>query len=81
MYYPDLGHQFTAGLSVSSSTEAQPGSPDREIGSSGRQQSHALLQLLGDSHEDQVAHLLQICRRSRSSSCMEVQSLGALMET
>ena len=55
-----LGHQFTAGLLAFSPIEAILGSPDRGRGSSGRQQSQrqSLLQLLGESHEDQVEHLL-----------------------
>ena len=55
-----LGHQVSAGLDVSSPTEALPGSPDRGRGSSVRPQSQrqSLLQLLGDPYEDQAAHML-----------------------
>ena len=54
-----LGHQFTAGLLAFSPSEAMLGSPDWGRESSGRQQSHgqSLLQLLEESHEDQVEHL------------------------
>lgn len=38
-YHPTLGHEVTAGLSTSSPTEAQPGTPFRGRGSKGRQQS------------------------------------------
>ena len=56
-----LGHQFTAGLLAFSPSEAMLGSPDWGRESSGRQQSHgqSLLQLLGESHEDQVEHLYE----------------------
>ena len=61
-YHPALGHLVPAGLGTSSPTEAQPGSPGRGRGSNGRQQSQRqpLLQLLGDPHEDQAAHLLHM---------------------
>ena len=56
-----LGHQFTAGLLAFSPIEAILGSLDRGRGSSGRLQSQrqSLLQLLGESHEDQVEHLYE----------------------
>ena len=70
--HPTPVYQVTAGLGTSSPTEAQPGSPGRGRGSNGRQQSQRqpLLQLLGDPHEDQAAHLLQMRRGSSSRSCM-----------
>ena len=36
----------------------------------GKRPKHYQLHFLGDPHEDQAAHLLQMCRGSRSSSCM-----------
>jgi hypothetical protein len=61
-----------AGLSISSPTEVQPGSPVMGRGSNHRQRSQRqpLLQLLGAPHENQAAHLLQICRGPRSSPSM-----------
>ena len=60
---PTLGHPVTVGLSASSPTEAQPGSPVRGKGSKGRQQSQRqpMHPLLGGRHEDQAAHIW-ICR-------------------
>ena len=57
--HPTLEHLVPAGLSISSSAEVQTGSQGRGRGSKGRQQSQrqSLLQFLGDSHEDQAAHL------------------------
>jgi hypothetical protein len=51
----------------SSPNEAQPGSPGRGRGFSGRQQNQRQLlplQLLGNSHENQDAHLLGMSRGS-----------------
>jgi hypothetical protein len=47
-------------LGTSSLTEARQGSPVRGTGSTGRQQSQikSRFQMLKDSHEDRVAHLL-----------------------
>ena len=72
MYHPALGHQFEAELSSSSPTEAQPGSLTRGRGSNGRAQSQRWppFQLLGEPHEDQGAHLLQMCRGPMSSSSL-----------
>lgn len=48
------------------------GSPGRGRGSNGRHQSQRQppLQLLGDTHEDQTAHLLHMYKGCRSSLCM-----------
>ena len=66
-YHSTQGHQVTAGLSSTSSTEALIGSPARIRESNNRQQSQRQhqLQLLGHPHEDQDLHLLQMCRGSR----------------
>lgn len=68
---PALTHPVVAGLSASSPTEAQPGSPVWGKGSHGRQQNQRQpqIRLLGEPHEDQAAHLLQMCRGPRSSPC------------
>lgn len=65
-YHLTLGHPVLVGLGASSSTEAQPGCSVRGRGSKGRKQrqKQPLLHLLGVSHEDQAAHLLQMCRGS-----------------
>jgi hypothetical protein len=75
-----LGHLITAVLSTFSTTEAQLGSPVR--GSSGRQQSQRqpILIFLGDPHEEQVAYLLHMCRRPRSSRCMLFDRCFSLSE-
>jgi hypothetical protein len=80
--YPSLVHLVTVGLSTSFTTEAQPGSSGRERGFKGRHQSQRkpLLQLLGDSHEYQAAHILRICRGSRSSPCIFYGSWFSLCE-
>lgn len=64
---------------LGSPTEAQPSSPVKGRGSIDRQQiqRHLLLQLLGDPHEHQGAHLLQMCRGSRFNPCILSQSLWA----
>jgi hypothetical protein len=71
-YHLILRHRVPAGLSSSSPTEAQPGSPAREMESSGRPESQRQppLQLLGNLHEDQATYLLQVCKGPRSSLCM-----------
>ena len=67
-----LGYLVPAGLGTFSSTEAQPDSPGRRKGSNSRQQSQRQppLKLLGNSQEDQTAHLLQKCRGPRSNPSM-----------
>ena len=70
--YPTLEHLIPAGIRISFPTEAQPGSPgiegDSVAGNRGKKQPP--LQLLGDPHEDQAAHLLQMFRGPSSSLCM-----------
>lgn len=64
--------QVAVGLGTSSSTEARQGCP---LGvwkpQAGRQQTQKqpLLQLLGNTHENQDAHLLHMWNGSRSSLC------------
>jgi hypothetical protein len=60
-YHSALEHPVSAGVSTSSLTEVQPGSPVRGRGANDRQQRQRQppVQLLGDPHEDQAAHLLQ----------------------
>jgi hypothetical protein len=67
-----LRHQVPAGLVTSSHTDARQGGSFKGTGSIGRQQiqEQPSLQLLGDLHEDQAAHLLQMCIGHRSSPCM-----------
>ena len=64
MYHSALGYLVPGRLSISFPTETQPDSPIRGKGSKYRQQSQrqTLFQMLGDLHEDQAAHLLQMCR-------------------
>lgn len=59
-YHPTLGHLILTRLSISSPIEAQPCSPVRGRRSRDRQKSQRgpLLQMLGESNEDQAAHLL-----------------------
>ena len=61
-YHFTLGHRVPAGLSTSSPTKAQTGGPGRGRGSNGRQQNQRQpqFQLLRDTNEDKVGHLLQI---------------------
>jgi hypothetical protein len=64
-YHPTLRHQVEAGLGTSSPTEAGPGiqlgEGDPVVGNRVRDRQ-PLLQLLGDPHEDQATHLLQMWR-------------------
>jgi hypothetical protein len=55
---------------------AQRGSPTKQRGSNGRQQSQRqpLLQLLGDAKEAQAAHLPQMCWGPKPSPCMHFSS-------
>lgn len=71
-FHPTLGYQIPAVLSTSFPTVALPGSSARGRGSNGRRwsQTQPLLQLLGDTCEDQAAHLLQMHRGPKFSSCM-----------
>jgi len=64
-------HQVSAGLGTSFPTEAKQGRPFRERGSTGRQetQEHPLFQLLGNTQEDQAAHVLHTYRRPRYNQC------------
>jgi hypothetical protein len=64
-YHLTLEQPVTVHLSTSSPTEAQPGSPVRRKGSNVRQQSQKqpVFEFLKDSHEDQAANLLKMCRR------------------
>jgi hypothetical protein len=64
-------YQLTVELHTSSRAEARHGSSVKGMGCMGRQQIRAQppLQLLGDPHEDQDAHLLHICGGPRSSPC------------
>ena len=67
-YLPTPEHLVPEGLSISSPTEAQPGSPSRDGGPvADNRVQDSPCQLWGDSHEDQAAHLLQMCRESRFS--------------
>lgn len=70
--YPTLAHPVSEGLTASSSTEAPRGSPVRGRRASGRQlsQRQPPLHLLEDPHEEQAAHLPQMCREPRSSHRM-----------
>jgi hypothetical protein len=56
------------GLSTTSPTGAQSGSPEDPM--AGTESKTTMLHLLGDPHEDQTAYLLQLCRGPRSSPCM-----------
>ena len=69
---PTLAYQVLSGLNASSLSEARKSSLARGMRSKGSQwsQRQPPLQLLGDPHEDQAAHLLQMCRGPRSSPCM-----------
>ena len=60
---PTLGHLIPAEESTSSSTEVELGSPTTARGCNVRQknQRQSLLLMLGHSHEDQAAHMLQMC--------------------
>jgi hypothetical protein len=71
-YNTTLGHLVPAGLSTSSSTEAQPGSPGRGRGSNSREQRQetAPAPMSGDPYEEQATHLRQTCVGPRSSPCM-----------
>ena len=61
-YHTTLGRLVPARLSNSSSNKGLPRNPDRRRGPNCKQQSQRqpLFQLLGDPHEDQAVHLLQI---------------------
>lgn len=67
-----MAHPVSEGLTASSSTEAPRGSPVRGRRASGRQlsQRQPPLHLLEDPHEEQAAHLPQMCREPRSSHRM-----------
>jgi hypothetical protein len=71
-YHPTRGQLIPAGISTSSPTEVQSGSPDRGKRSNGRQQSQrqTLLQLWGYAHKEQMGYLPQMCVWHRSSPCM-----------
>lgn len=71
-YHPALAHQITAELGTSPPTEDKQCGPVIKTGSTGRQQilRNPQFQLLRDRHEDQTAHLLHICRGSKSSPCL-----------
>jgi hypothetical protein len=76
-YCPNLTHQVTEKLGAFSPTEAsKAASPVRGMRSIGKQQilEQPLLQLLGDLHEDQAAHLLHKCR----VGVLSVQTMLAL---
>ena len=62
-WYHTLGHPVTGRLNASSPTKAQLCSPVRGRESNGRHlsQRQLPLQSVGDIHENQAAHLLQVC--------------------
>jgi hypothetical protein len=71
-YYPTLSYLVLVGLGIYSPTEAQPCCPCRRKGiqRQEKRQTQPLLHWLGVPHEDQAAHLLQLCRGHRFSPCM-----------
>jgi hypothetical protein len=75
-YRPTLGHLVPVGLSTSSPTETWPSCPVRIMESNDRQQSQRKypLQVLGDLHGDQAAHLLQMYRILGPSSVCSLVS-------
>ena len=64
MYQPTLAHKVITLLCIPSLTEIRPGNPVRRTGSTDKQniRGQSLLQLLGETCEDQAAHLLHVCR-------------------
>ena len=61
---PSLAHQVSAGLGLgaSSPTEAIQGNPERGTRSEDRKQIQYQPYLLGDTHKDQAARILYMCR-------------------
>lgn len=76
-----LEHQGEVGLSAFSPTEARQGISARGKGSKSKQQNQRqlTLQLLGDTLEEQTAHLLLMCGELLNAHWLVVQSLCSPM--